>query len=145
METILTPVASASQATRAFDKKLWTARILSSISVLLLLFDATGKLLRLAPVVEGTVRVGYPETVIVPLGVVLLVGTVLYAVRATAVLGAVILTGWLGGATATHVRIGEPFWMPVLVGVIVWGCLYLRDERVRALLPLVRLRADRGH
>src|SRR5579863_9386092 len=130
METTL----AVTSASPALDRKLWTARILSSIAFLFLLFDATGKLLRLAPVVEGTIRVGYPETVIVPLGVVLLVGTVLYAVRKTAVLGAIVLTGWLGGATATHVRIGEPFWMPVLFGVILWGCLYLRDERVRALL-----------
>ena len=73
-----------------------------------------------------------------PLGVVLLASTVLYAVRRTAVLGAILLTAWLGGATATHVRIGEPFWMPVLFGVLVWGCLVLRDERVRALVPFVR-------
>jgi hypothetical protein len=137
MDTTLQPVASPSRLTttrRPIDKKLWTARVVSTLLILLLLFDAVGKLLRLTPVVEGTVRVGYPEAVIAPLGVVLLVGTVLYAVRRTAVLGAILVTAWLGGATATHVRIGEPFWMPVLVGVLVWGCLVLRDERVRGLL-----------
>ena len=120
------------------DKKLWTARVLGGLILLFLAFDAVGKLLRLAPVVEGSARVGFAEPTLVPLGVVLLVSTVLYAVPCTAVLGAVLLTAWLGGATATHVRMGEPFWMPVLFGVIVWGCLYLRDERLRALLPGVR-------
>jgi DoxX-like protein len=132
METTLTP---ATTTRRPLDKTLWASRILAALVILLLLFDAAGKLLRLRPVVEGTVRVGYSEAVIVPLGIVLLVSTVLYAMPRTALLGAILLTGWLGGATATHVRIGEPFWMPVLFGVVVWGCLYLRDERVRSLLP----------
>jgi hypothetical protein len=137
MESTLPPVASTSSlpaTRRPTDKKLWTARVVSTLLIVFLLFDAVAKLLRLPPVVEGTVRVGYPEAVIVPLGVVLLASTVLYAVRRTAVLGAILLTAWLGGATATHVRIGEPFWMPVLFGVLLWGCLFLRDERVRGLL-----------
>ena len=138
MEATLSPAAAARPTV---DKKVWSARILATLVVLFLLFDAVAKLLRLAPVVEGTVRVGYSEAVIVPLGVVLLVSTVLYAVPRTAVLGAILLTGWLGGAAATHVRIGEPFWMPVLFGVILWGSLVLRDARVRALLPLTRPRA----
>jgi hypothetical protein len=120
------------------DAGRWTARVLRALVLLFLLFDAVAKLLRLAPVVEGTTRVGYSADVILPLGVVLLVSVVLYAMRRTAVLGAILLTGWLGGAAATHVRIGEPFWMPILFGAIIWGCLYLRDERVRALLPTVR-------
>jgi hypothetical protein len=136
----VTAPTTTSSPRRSVDKKLWTARVLSSLVLLFLLFDAVAKLLRLRPVIEGTVRVGYSASVIVPLGVVLLVSTALYAVRRTAVLGAILLTGWLGGATATHVRIGEPFWMPIAFGVILWGCLYLRDERVRALLPLVRAR-----
>ena len=113
---------------------LWTRRVLGTLVVLFLLFDAVAKLLRLQPVIDGTVRVGYPEGVIVPLGIVLLISTVLYVVPRTAFIGAILLTAWLGGATATHVRISEPFWMPVLLGVIVWGCLAMRDERVRALV-----------
>lgn len=135
METTIRPVTTTPRAT---DKKVWTARILGTFATLFLLVDGAAKLLRLAPVVEGTLRVGYAEAVIVPLGVVLLASTVLYAVRRTAVLGAILLTGWLGGAVATHLRMGEPFWMPILFGGIVWGCLFLRDERVRALLPFVR-------
>ncbi|HEY1558747.1 MAG TPA: DoxX family protein [Kofleriaceae bacterium] len=110
--------------------------MLQTLAVLFLLVDALGKILQLAPYVEGTVRVGYSPSVLVPLGIVLAACTILYAVPRTAVLGAVLLTGYLGGATATHVRIGEPFVMPIVVGVIVWGCLYVRDARLRALLPL---------
>jgi hypothetical protein len=123
---------------RPADKKLWTTRVLGTLVVLFLLVDGVGKVLRLAPYVEGTAKVGYSDTVLVPLGLVLLASTALYVYRRTAVLGAILLTGYLGGATATHVRIGQPFLFPVIFGVILWGCLYLRDERVRALLPLVR-------
>jgi hypothetical protein len=121
---------------RTSSVSLWIARVLQTLAVLFLLVDALGKILQLAPYVEGTVRVGYSPSVLVPLGIVLAACTILYAVPRTAVLGAVLLTGYLGGATATHVRIGEPFVMPIVVGVIVWGCLYVRDARLRALLPL---------
>jgi hypothetical protein len=129
--------------TQAFDKKRWTARIVGALLILFLLVDAAGKIMRLTPYVEGTARVGYPAGALVPLGLVLLASTVLYAIPRTAVLGAVLLTGYLGGATATHVRIGEPFVMPVVFGMLLWGCLYLRDERLRALLPLVCARPRR--
>jgi len=128
---------SASPAPRT-GKGIWTARVLGTLVVLFLLVDAAGKILRLAPYVEGTAKVGYPAGVLVPLGIVLLASTLLYVFRRTAVLGAILLTGYLGGATATHVRLDQPFIMPVVFGVIVWGCLYLRDERIRALLPLTR-------
>jgi hypothetical protein len=117
---------------------VWTARILGTLVILFLLVDAAGKILRLAPYVEGTVSVGYPTGCLVPLGLVLLVSTILYAVPRTAVLGAILLTGYLGGATATHVRLAQPFLFPVVFGIIVWGCLYVRDARVRSLLPFVR-------
>jgi hypothetical protein len=133
-----THTTSTPNPTRTADWKLWTARVLSTLVALFLVVDGVGKVLRLAPYVEGTAKVGYSDTVLVPLGLVLIASTALYVFRRTAVLGAVLLTGYLGGATATHVRIGQPFLFPVVFGVIVWGCLYLRDERVRALLPLVR-------
>ena len=116
--------------------KRWIPRILAGLVIVFLLVDGAGKVLRLAPYVEGTAKVGYPAGCLVPLGIVLLVSTVLYAVPRTAVLGAILLTAYLGGATATHVRLGQPFFMPVLFGVIIWGCLYLRDARLRALVPL---------
>jgi hypothetical protein len=134
--TILEPQAAAT--TRPIRGKLWTARVLGALVILFLLVDAAGKILRLAPYVEGTARVGFPPGCLVPLGLVLLISTILYAVPRTAVLGAILLTGYLGGATATHVHMSQPFVVPVIFGIIVWGCLYLRDARLRSLLPFVR-------
>lgn len=130
--------ASVGSSVRAATAKIWTARILGGLATLFLLIDGAGKVLRLAPYVEGTAKVGYPADCLVPLGLVLLASTILYAVPRTAMLGAVLLTGYLGGATATHVRLSQPFIFPVVFGVVVWGCLYLRDERIRALLPFDR-------
>ena len=122
--------------------QLWAARILTGLSVLFLTFDAIGKLAKVQPVIDGTLELGYPDGVIVPLGVVLLASTVLYAVPATAVLGAILLTGYLGGAIATHVRVGNPLLthtlFPVWVALVVWGGLWLRDDRLRALMPVRR-------
>ncbi len=97
------------------------------------------KLVKPAPVVEATVRLGYPESVIVGMGIVLLACTVLYLIPRTAILGTILLTGYLGGAVATHVRVGEglfPVLFPVVFGALLWGGLWLRDERLRALIPL---------
>jgi hypothetical protein len=117
----------------------WTGYVLSGLPGLFLLFDGVMKLVKPAPVVEATVMLGYPESVIVGLGIVVLVCAVLYLIPQTAVLGAILLTGYLGGAVASHVRVGEgwfPTLFPVVFGALLWGGLYLRDERVRALLPL---------
>src|SRR5262249_50202390 len=97
------------------------------------------KLIKPAQVVEGTIRLGYPESVILSLGIVLIACTTVYVIPRTSVLGAILLTGYLGGAVATDVRVGNPLFnvfMPVLLGALLWGGLYLRDERFRALLPL---------
>ncbi len=113
--------------------------ILSALAALFLLVDGVMKLVKPAPVVEATTQLGYPETVIFPLGIVLLACTILYLIPRTAVLGSILLTGYLGGAVATHVRVGEgwfPILFPVVFGAMLWGGLYLRDERLRALLPL---------
>lgn len=134
--TITTPqVPVTATSAGPFRGSLWTARILGTLVVLFLFVDAAGKILRLAPYVEGTAKVGFHPSVLVPLGLVLLASTVLYVVPRTAVLGAILLTGYLGGATCTHVRLEQPFIMPVLFGIIVWGCLYVRDGRIRSLLP----------
>jgi len=117
---------------------LWAGRILSGLPALFLLVDSVGKFVKPAPVVEGTVRLGYPESVIFPLGIVLLACTVVYLVPRTSILGAILLTGYLGGAVATHLRVGDglfPMFFPVILGVLVWGGLFLRDNRLRALLP----------
>ena len=116
-----------------------TGRILSAIAALFLLFDSTGKLLEVAPVVAGTTRLGYPADTVFPMGVIELLCVVAYVVPSTAVLGALLLTGYLGGAIATHLRVEDSLFShtlsPIYVAVLVWGGLFLRDPRVRALLP----------
>ena len=121
------------------SKMLWAGRITSALPALFLLVDGAMKLVVPEPVVRATVELGYSETVIVPLGTVLLACTILYLIPRTAVLGAILLTGYLGGAVATHVRVGQgPFEIlfPVLMGVLLWGGLALREDRLRALIPL---------
>jgi DoxX-like family len=118
---------------------LWAGWIISALPSLFLLMDGVMKLLKPAIVVETTVQLGYSESVILGLGIVLLASTVLYLIPRTAVLGAILLTGYLGGAVATHVRVGAgPFEVlfPVIFGALLWGGLFLRDERLRELVPL---------
>ncbi len=118
---------------------LWTGRVITALVGLFMLVDAVMKFIKPQVVVEGTVKLGYPESVIVGLGVVLLASTILYMIPRTSVLGAILLTGYLGGAVATHVRVGDSTFsilFPVIFGALVWGGLFLRDERVRALIPL---------
>ena len=117
-------------------KMLWAGCIISVLPVLMLLFSGVMKLMKPPSVVEGFVRLGYPEGLALGIGVVELACAALYVIPRTSVLGAILLTGYLGGATATHVRIGEPFFAPIVLGVLVWGGLFLRDARLRALLSL---------
>lgn len=124
---------------RAATKRPWAGYIVSGLPTLFLLLDALGKFVKPDAVVAGTVDLGYQESVIFPLGAVLLVCTLLYIIPKTSVLGAILLTGYLGGAVATHVRIGNPLFthqlFPVYLGVLLWLGLYLRDERLRSLVP----------
>jgi hypothetical protein len=117
-------------------KMIWTGRVISAIPVLLMVFSAVMKLIKAAPVVQGMPRFGYPESLIVIIGVLELLSCIIYLIPSTAVLGAILMTGYLGGATATNVRVGDPSYiMTVLLGVFVWGGLFFRDARVRALIP----------
>ena len=120
-------------------KGVWVGRIVSWLPGLFLLLDGVAKLFKPAPVIEGTVKLGYSESVIIPLGIVLIVCTVLYLIPRTAVLGAILLTGYLGGAVATHVRAADgifPVVFAVSFGALLWLGLYLRDARLRELVPL---------
>jgi len=120
-------------------KAIWAGRIISALPVLFLLMDGIMKLFKPAVVVEATIKLGYSETVIIPLGIVLLTCIVLYVIPRTAFLGAILVTGYLGGAVATHVRVGEgwfPISFPIILGVLTWGGLWLRDAKTRALIPL---------
>jgi hypothetical protein len=118
---------------------LWTGRVLSALVTLFMLFDGTIKVIKLPAAMEGTAKLGYPLTEVFPLGVVVLVCTLLYAIPRTAVLGAILLTAYFGGATATQVRVQDAWFIfPVVIGMLTWGGLFLRDDRVRALIPLRR-------
>ena len=120
-------------------KMLWTGRVISAIPVLLMLFSASLKLLKAAPVVQGMPRYGYPESQIVIIGVLEFLSCVIYLIPNTAVLGAILMTGYLGGATATNFRVSDPSYiLTILLGVFVWGGLFFRDARLRALIPFRR-------
>jgi hypothetical protein len=117
---------------------------LSAVSVVFLLFDGVIKVIKTAEVTTGMTQLGYPDSLSRGIGVILLICVALYVIPRTAVLGAILLTGYLGGAVAAQVRIGNPLLgytlFPVYVALMVWGGLYLRDARVSALIPL---RSDR--
>jgi DoxX-like family len=138
------PAAKESEFETALVSKggLWTGRILSLLSILFFLMDAVMKVLKPAFVVDATVKLGYQEGVIQGLGIALLIGTILYAIPSTSVLGAILLTGYLGGAVASNVRVGNPLFsnvlFPVYFALVLWGGLYLRDKRLRALIPVRR-------
>jgi hypothetical protein len=120
-------------------KMLWAGRIISTLATLFLLMDGVMKLFKPKFVVDATVQLGYPESVIVGLGIVLTACTILYVIPRTSVLGAILLTGYLGGAVATHVRVEAGAFtvlFPVIIGGLVWGGLVLRDGQLRRLIPL---------
>jgi DoxX-like family len=120
--------------------QLWTGRVLSTLATLFLLFDATLKFIKPQAVIDGTIALGYSHSAITPLGVVLLICTLLYIIPTTQVLGAILLTGYLGGAVATHVRHGDTLFshilFPTYLGALLWLGLYLRDSALRNFIPL---------
>src|SRR6266700_3290451 len=125
--------------TQVSSKRLWAGRIISALAALLLLASGMMKLLKLTAVIVGMAHYGYPEHLILYIGVLEVGCTIVYLIPRTAILGAVLMTAYLGGATATNVRVGDPSFIgPVLAGVLVWAGLYLRDKRLSELIPLRR-------
>jgi hypothetical protein len=125
--------------------KRWTGLVIGAWVVLFLAFDSAVKLLRLGVAVEGTTRLGYPEHLVVIIGLVELVCLLAYVNPRTAPIGALLLTGYLGGATATQVRVEDPWFLfPVAVGVLIWGALLLRDPRIGALFFGTSTHAENG-
>jgi hypothetical protein len=120
-------------------KKLWIARIMWGIALVFMLFDTGIKLMRESHAVEGTVQLGYPDSTVQMIGIIEAVCLVLYFIPRTSVLGMVLLTGYFGGAVATHVRLENPLFSHVLfsvyIAVLMWGSLYLREPRLQELLP----------
>jgi hypothetical protein len=143
-QAIATPLAKELMATDTNEisrTRLWTGRALTTLSGLFLVMDGGMKLIKPPFVVQGTVQLGYPESAIVGTGVVLLICTVLYLIPRTAVLGAMLLTGYLGGAIAINVRAGQPAFNIVFVVIfacVAWGGLWLRITRLEQLLSLKR-------
>ena len=132
---VATPTVPVARTTR------WVGQTMSALPVLFLLLDGVIKVLQLPPAVEATTHLGYPAHVVLGIGILELVCLAVYMAPRTAVLGAILLTGYLGGALATQVRVGAdllPLVFPIGIGLLVWGGLYLRDARLRALLPLQR-------
>jgi hypothetical protein len=121
------------------SRKVWAGRIITGLAAAYLLFDGVIRVLSLDAAVGGFERLGYPESLVIPVGLVERAGVILYLFPRSAVLGAILLTGHLGGATAAILRLENPwFLLPVGLGALVWGGLYLRDDKVSALFPLRR-------
>jgi hypothetical protein len=127
---------SSTQTAPAWTR-LWVGRVISALMIVLMLIDAGIKILKLPAAVEGTVRLGYPASTVLPIGVIALVCVLLYGIPRTSILGAILLTGYFGGATATQVRVQDAWYIfPPVLGVLIWVGLYLRDDRLRTLIPL---------
>jgi hypothetical protein len=129
-------------ASSAPVRQAMIGRFLSGFAVLFLLFDGAAKLLRVQAVLDATAQLGYPAEVAPWLGIILLACVATYVIPRTSVLGALLLTGYLGGAVATHVRIGSPLathmLFPIYIATLIWGGLLLRQPALRAFLPIVR-------
>lgn len=141
-DTPAQPSAPAARGAQPSKKALWAGRVLTGLAALFLAFDASIKLIQSPEAVEGTTRLGYPAGVLPGLGFLQLACLALYLFPRTAVFGAILWTGYLGGAIATHVRVENPLFshvlFPIYVALFIWGGLWLRDERLRALIPLRR-------
>ncbi|HET7564072.1 MAG TPA: DoxX family protein [Gemmatimonadaceae bacterium] len=139
IDTFTSPSARTSRASKA---QQWTGSVLSALAILFMLFDSISKLMMATPSVQGTAQLGFSTSAVFWIGLALLICTVVYAIPRSAVLGAILLTGYLGGAVASQVRVGNPWLLytlfPVYVAALVWGGLFLREPRLRALLPLRR-------
>lgn len=117
------------------DKAALAGKIISALCILFLLFDAVGKVIKESHHIEGSAALGWPVDQVQNIGIALLISTILYIIPRTSILGAILITGYLGGAIAIMVRAGQPLYFASVFGVLVWAGLYLRDEKIRALIP----------
>lgn len=118
--------------------RLWTGRIISTLVVLFLLFDSITKVMKMRAVLEASAQLGYPENTIATIGIILLVCTVFYIIPQTAVLGTILLTGYLGGALAANLRIASPMFntlFPIIFAALAWVGIFLREPRLGTLIP----------
>lgn len=126
------------QANPVSKSALWAGRIINILCLLFLAFDAVMKIIKESHAIEGSAKLGWPVDAIQPLGIVLLVCTIIHAIPRTAVLGAILVTAYLGGAVAIMVRVNEPCYFPIAFGVLIWAGLFLRNRRVRSFIPLLK-------
>jgi DoxX-like family len=132
---------SSAQTVSTSKTTLWAGRIITALVALFLLFDSVGHLIVPAPVAEAFARLGFPLSLSHGLGIIELVCIVIYVIPRTSILGAILLTGYLGGATAAQVRVDNPLFetlFPAIFGVLIWAGVYLREDRLRALIPMRR-------
>ena len=122
----------------AGGKAVWAGRVISVLASLVFLFSAFLKLKGGPELAQGMAHLGLPESMVMPLAIVEISCTVIYLIPATSVLGAVLLAGYVGGAICTHWRVGDPFFVQIVLGLLVWLGLYLREPRLKALIPLRR-------
>jgi hypothetical protein len=115
---------------------LWTGRVISILCIIFMFLDGGFKVIKAKPSMEGSIQLGILPSHVQGIGFILLVCTILYTIPRTAILGAILLTGYLGGAIAIMARIETPYWFPMIMGMMVWAGLFLRDEKLRALVPL---------
>lgn len=130
---------STAQSVPVSKASLWTGRIISGFVVLFMIFDGVTKIMKVQQVIDATIRIGFPVSTVAGVGITLLICVALYVIPPTSVLGAILLTGYLGGATAANVRAGSPAFntvFPIAFGILAWLGLYLRERRLHALVPL---------
>jgi|SRR5579859_550036 len=130
---------AAIQTSPVSKTALWAGRVMSALPILFLIFDGVTHLMQIAPVMDAFRQLGYPTSLAVEIGLIELVCVIVYLIPSTSVLGAILLTGYLGGAIVPHVRIGDSLFtqiFPIILGLLLWGGLYLRNDRLRALIPL---------
>ena len=120
----------------ASGKIVWTGRVMAGVVSLLFFFSASMKFVGGAEVKEGMAHLGLPESMMIPLGILEATCTVIYLIPATSVLGAILLAGYMGGAICTHWRVGDPFVGQIAIALVIWLAIYLREPRLKALIPL---------
>ncbi len=139
MENNISFAAAAVPAANSAGKKIWAGRILSGIAVLFMLFDSITKITEAPQVLKASVKLGYPAGTIQVIGIILLILIILYVIPRTSIFGAILLTGYLGGAVASNLRIMNPLFsntlFPIYFAIILWGGIYLRDDLIREFIP----------
>ena len=144
-KSIKETIMRSTEINEKFSKrKIWAGRILTILGTIFLVFDSLGKIFGVQEAVEGTVKLGYPNQVVPIIGILLLIFSIIYIIPRTRMIGLILLTAYLGGAVATHFRIGSPLFthilFPVYISLIIWGGFYLNEESLKNLIPIWKVK-----